>query len=58
MANAYSDSLVVEASGGEAAAKLYKQRDENGFRASEVGYALLILLWSYLVKTGTLVAPF
>ncbi|XP_038877384.1 probable inactive shikimate kinase like 1, chloroplastic [Benincasa hispida] len=30
-----SDSLVVEASGGEAAAKLYKQNDENGFQASE-----------------------
>ncbi|XP_022928568.1 probable inactive shikimate kinase like 1, chloroplastic isoform X2 [Cucurbita moschata] len=30
-----SDSLVVEASGGVAAAKLYKESDENGFRASE-----------------------
>ncbi|XP_022156536.1 probable inactive shikimate kinase like 1, chloroplastic [Momordica charantia] len=30
-----SDSLVVEASGGAAAAKLYKESDENGFRASE-----------------------
>lgn len=30
-----SDGLVVEASGGVAAAKLYKESDENGFRASE-----------------------
>lgn len=36
LANAYSDSLVVEASGGADAAKLYKESDENSFRASEV----------------------
>lgn len=36
LANAYSDSLVVEACGGAAAAKLLKESDENGFRASEV----------------------
>lgn len=43
-ANAYSDSLVVEASGGEAAAKLYKQSDEKGFQASEVGYASFVTI--------------
>lgn len=43
-ANAYSDSLVVEVSGGEAAAKLYKQSDEKGFQAFEVGYASFVTI--------------
>ena len=43
-ANAYSDGLVVEASGGVAAAKLYKESDENGFRASEVINSCLLVM--------------
>lgn len=43
----YSDSLVKEAFGGEAAAKLAFQSDEQGFKESEVDLPSVFLVFLF-----------
>jgi hypothetical protein len=44
-----SDSLVEEAAGVESAAKSFKEREEKGFRESEVIAWTLKLIYNFLL---------